>query len=361
MRPHGLLLSAVLPLVAGAQVTLAPPDWVELHLRGDRAEVAQTPWQAGPGALSFSATGRGAYDEDAIATSESYVVDGSRLEFDLQVLASTREGYVGPSFLWIDEPLRKRSAYLLDGAGPAYLGAGVFYGWENQGRGGALLFSGAPAPAWHERDRPVPGVNDGRFAHHVLSVGDGHVSWEIDGAPFARAKLAQPLAKGERRRLLVSTRLYDRGLVQRVELRNLRLTVASSSAAPEARPKDTFVEASGPGEQLPTRLALAFVGPTVVIEGAGSLGDIARDFDHWRLAIKGNTPGTFPAAVTWSEEPGRGWLSTVQCTATLTRVEGPGGLVEGRFECALLGPPPGEGQRRERAQVSGTFRAEVQR
>ncbi len=356
----------LLPLAAGAQAVLFEDtfqrsdssqlgaQWAELSLRGDQApRQADTAWSIRSGALTFSANGTGAYVEDFVATTQAFPVDGTRVEFELRAVTGTRQGYVGPAVLWVDEPTRKRGAYNLDGAGPGYLGLGLFYRWENQGTGGALLYAGAPSPAWQDADRKVPGVNQGRFAKHALSVKDGFVTWEADGAVLARAPLAQPLSPGAKRRLMISNRLYDAGLAQSVELRNLRITGGGGAAPP---PGETFLKANAPPERADALVAQAFVGPSLVIEAASSMHDVAHDRAHWRLAIRGSGLGRFPAALSFNLAPQRGWVSTSPCVATVTRLDA--SLAEGQFDCVLQGF---DGER-DGAQVrsQGTFRAEVQ-
>lgn len=372
-RACGLLLALVPLGAAGQQVLFEDsfqrpdqgalgPHWVEYRARGQAPQAGDTPFAVRDGALRWAATGAGAYVEDFIATAQAFPVEGSRVEFDLRAVTGTRQGYVGPGFLWLDEPLRKRGAFNLEGAGPGWLGAGLFYRWENQGTGGALLYGGAPAPVWQDVDQKVPGVNTGRFARHAISVKGGQITWEADGAVLARAPLAQPLSPGARRRFVISTRLYDSGLPQSLEVKNLKVLGAASGGGdgtpPPSRPGETFVEANAPPERARALVALAFPGPTLVIEAANSTHDIAWDRAHWRIAIKGNAPGTFPAAVSFNLAPARGWVSTSSCSATLTRVEGAGGVVEGRFDCALQGF---EGDRPgAEVRSAGTFRAEVQ-
>lgn len=368
-----VLLLMWVPVVASAQAVLFEdafqrPDqaspgaaWVEYRSRGQAPQAGDTPFAVRDGALRWAATGAGAYVEDFIATAQAFPVEGSRVEFDLRAVTGTRQGYVGPGFLWVDDPSRKRSAFNLEGPGPAWLGAGLFYRWENQGTGGALLYAGAPAPAWQDVDRKVPGVNTGRFARHAITVSGGQVTWEADGAVIARAALAQPLEAGARRRFLITTRLYDAGLAQSVEVKNLRILGAVGPgpvAGPPPRGGVPFVEGDAPPERARALVALAFPGPTLVVEAANSTHDIAWDRAHWRIAIRGQGPGTFPAAVSFNLAPSRGWVSTSPCNATLTRVDGPGGLVEGQFDCQLQGfdgDRPGAGVRSR-----GSFRAEVQ-
>jgi hypothetical protein len=364
-----VLLLVWVPVVASAQTVLFEDDfqrplgpaWVEYRSRGQAPQAGDTPFAAQAGTLRWSATGAGAYVEDFIATAQSFPVEGSRVEFDLRAVTGTRQGYVGPGFLWVDDPLRKRGAFNLDGPGPAWLGAGLFYRWENQGTGGALLYAGAPSPAWQDVDRKVPGVNTGRFAHHAITVSGGQVTWEADGAVIARAALAQPLEAGARRRFVITTRLYDSGLAQSLEVKNLRILGAAGTgpvATPQPRGGDPFVEADEPPERARALVALAFPGPTLVIEAANSAHDIAWDRAHWRIAIRGQGPGTFPAAVSFNLAPGRGWVSTSPCSATLTRVDGAGGQVEGRFDCLLQGF---DGERAgSEVRSRGAFRAEVQ-
>jgi hypothetical protein len=175
-------------------------------------------WSASGGALSFQGTGNNTYVEDFVQSGTPYRVEGIRISFELQATVATTQGYVGPYVL-----LTNAGAGWQD---PAGIGAQVFYNWESRGtRGGFLQRGGGAASYVDRKDLVVPGVNDGRFAQHTITVANGVVTWSADGKVLISGPLAH--AAPSQLYLIVGTRMYDAGVAQSIRIRNLTVTEAS--------------------------------------------------------------------------------------------------------------------------------------
>jgi len=172
-------------------------------------------WWASGGALSFQGTGNNTYIEDFVQSGTPYRVEGIQISFELQATVATTQGYVGPYVL-----LTNAGAGWQD---PAGIGAQVFYNWESRGtRGGFLQRGGGGVD---RKDLVVPGVNDGRFARHTITVVNGVVTWSADGKVLISGPLAH--AAPSQLYLIVGTRMYDAGVAQSIRIRNLTVTEAS--------------------------------------------------------------------------------------------------------------------------------------
>ena len=184
------------------------------------------------GALSFQDTGTGSYIEDFIQTTQTFAVEGIRIEWDMTATIATTLGYVGPYVL-----LTKNSG---SGWNSESIGAQVFYGWESLGTKGAVLHAGRMGNPTIASNPSVPGVNDGGWAHHVVTVNNGVVTWSVNGQTLASQDMGSaPYAPMP---LILGARLYDSGVTQIITIQNLTVTTASTgSAAPS---NDAFSNAT---------------------------------------------------------------------------------------------------------------------
>jgi hypothetical protein len=179
-------------------------------------------WSTSGASLSFSETGNQRYIEDFVETAETFVVEGIRIEWDMRASVATHLGYVGPYVLLVQE----------SGTGwnSPSIGAQVFYRWEGGGANGAVLHAGRlgnPVIASHPA---VPGINESSFARHVVTVSNGVVTWTANGQVLSSADMGttpySPM------RLIVGARLYDSGVAQTIEIRNLTVTSAGGPGGP---------------------------------------------------------------------------------------------------------------------------------
>jgi hypothetical protein len=178
-------------------------------------------WQASGAALSFSQTGTQSYIEDFVETTETFPVEGIRIEWEMRASVGTRFGYVGPYVLLVQD----------SGTGwnSASIGAQVFYRWEGGGTNGAVLHAGRLGNPVISNHPSVPGINESSFASHVVTVSNGVVTWTANGHVLSSADMGttpySPM------RLIVGARLYDEGVPQTIEIRNLTVTSGTSPGA----------------------------------------------------------------------------------------------------------------------------------
>ncbi|MGE5381604.1 MAG: hypothetical protein ACM3NT_11130 [Methylocystaceae bacterium] len=182
--------------------------------------LGETPWSIKNNTLYFQATGENSYIEDFVQTVATYPVDNTRVEFEIRATAGTGLGYVGPSAFWCGEPQNRRNCHNV-AAGPGLIGPECWYRWENGGTKGLLLFVSGKF-----QDYPTAvygGVNEGQFVKHVITIKDGKITYESGSFPAVTLALAQPLEPGACRHFCFGARLYDTGITETIEIRNLKI------------------------------------------------------------------------------------------------------------------------------------------
>ncbi len=199
---------------ARADAEAAGPQWFEFLHRlpyGGQwtASAGETAWSVRGKLLRFEAVGTSSYVGDFVMSRTALPIENTRLEFDLRAQVQTMQGYVGPGFFWVTDQ------HQVD-----RLGWTVWYNWENRcQRGYAIEAGGRPQYV----DDMVLGVNTGAFAHHAITIRRGELAWQVEqNAPVVR-KLAASVT-GQRRHLAITSRLYDQGAKQVIEVRNLKVT-----------------------------------------------------------------------------------------------------------------------------------------
>lgn len=291
------------------------PGWREFLMRG-AVSAGDSPWSIRGHGLVFDLTGGSQYVEDFVVTADAFPVEGTRVEFDWKGQVSTRQGYVGPAALWLDDPARRVGAYNL-APGPGFLGLAVHHKWETQGSRGILLFAGG---VHHESpDVLAPGINSGQFAHHAITVRNGQLTWEAQGQKPITLPLDQPLEPGARRRFMFSVRLYDAGVPQRVEVRNFRIVALDGASPPQGGAGHVF-QADFGGRAVRLE-ALAGSqgddgrgGKVTSLHAAGSKGQLLGEANLAALSFRGTGAGTYTApsaaALSFTVSPREVYLST---------------------------------------------------
>jgi len=202
------------------------PDWNEYTLRDNVLRQEDSPWLVSGNTLRYGATGRGVYWEDFIETAATFPSDNVRVEFELRGQAATSRGYVGPSAFWSGDGRDRTTAQNVTG-GPKHLGVAAWYRWENQGTRGVIVTVDGSANT--HPNAAFAGVNQPDFARHVLTIRDGMLTYEAPG--FAPVSYPVPAsARSEFRHFTFGVRLYDAGVAQTVEIRNLRITALRAGA-----------------------------------------------------------------------------------------------------------------------------------
>lgn len=111
-------------------------------------------------------------------------------------------------------------------SGPKPVGVAAWYRWENQGTRGVIVVVNGAA-----NDRPTAefaGLNQPSFAKHVLTIEDGTLTYEAPGLAPATYPLPAS-ARSERRHFTLGVRLYDAGVTQVIEIRNLKITALDTT------------------------------------------------------------------------------------------------------------------------------------
>lgn len=215
-----LLLALAFPATAGAEVYTSF-TWTPYTQRtsGSTTTITQAAnaWQANGGNLSQSLTGVGSYIEDFVQSSETFPVEGIRVEFDLTGTVGTQFGYVGPFVL------------LTEGSGKGWnfgqaIGAQAFYRWEYSGTAGAVGRRGRIGTQDLGRVA-FSGINGGAAAHHVFTVSRGVYTWTVNGTTVSSGDMGT--APYTNMRLIVGARIYDSGRAQSASITNLTVTTAS--------------------------------------------------------------------------------------------------------------------------------------
>ena len=218
-----VLLALAFPAAASADVYTSF-TWTPYMQRTSGGAVtitqAANAWQASGGNLSQSVTGVGSYIEAFVQSSETFPVEGIRVEFDLTGTVGTRFGYVGPFVL------------LTEGSGKGWnygqaIGAQAFYRWEYDGTAGAVGRRGRIGTQDLGRVA-FSGINGGAAAHHVFTVSSGVYTWTVNGATVSSGNMGT--APYTNMRLIVGARVYDSGLAQSAGITNLKVTTATPAS-----------------------------------------------------------------------------------------------------------------------------------
>ena len=180
-------------------------------------------WVTSGGTLSFSETGSGSYVEDFIESTQTFAVEGIRIEWEMRATVGTRLGYVGPYVL-----LTQSSGTGWNSIG---IGAQVFYRWESAGTNGAVIHAGRSGNPVITSNPSVPGVNDNTFARHVVAVSNHVVTWTVNGQTMASADMGPVAPEITSMRLMIGARLYDSGVAQTIDIRNLAVTTQGASTS----------------------------------------------------------------------------------------------------------------------------------
>ncbi len=216
------LLTLLPPLIdSAAAATTTSFTWESWRQRaaenGNRAFRGTNNWVTSGGTLSFNQTGTQTYVEDFIESTQTFAVEGIRIEWEMRATIGTLYGYVGPYV-----KLTQTSGTGWNNIG---IGAHVFYRWESRGTNGAVLHAGRLGNRVISSHPSVPGMNDGAFARHVVTVTNGVVTWTVNGRTMST--LDTGAAPYTPMRLMVGARLYDSGVAQNIEIRNLTVTTGA--------------------------------------------------------------------------------------------------------------------------------------
>ncbi len=180
-------------------------------------------WVTSGGTLSFNETGNGSYVEDFVESTQTFPVEGIRIEWEMRATVGTRLGYVGPYVL-----LTQTSGTGWNSIG---IGAQVFYRWESGGTNGAVLHAGRLGNPVVTTNPVVPGVNDNTFARHVVTVSSHVVTWTVNGQTMSTADMGAIAPEFATMRLMIGARLYDSGVAQTIDIRNLTVTTRGASTS----------------------------------------------------------------------------------------------------------------------------------
>jgi hypothetical protein len=203
-----------------ANSTWVGGGWREYTRRNDQVRAQDSPWQIRNGELYFEATGANSYIEDFIETAATFPVDNVRVDFDLRASVATSRGYVGPTMFWSGEAVQRGGASNVTG-GPGHIGVAAFNSWETGGARGLVISNHGGAQVY--KDMILSGVNQGGFASIAIIVRNRQVTYQGQNSPPISLSLSQPVA-GAQRHWTFGARLYDAGVPQVIEIRNLRIT-----------------------------------------------------------------------------------------------------------------------------------------
>ncbi|HTZ22193.1 MAG TPA: hypothetical protein VMC06_15020 [Opitutaceae bacterium] len=213
-------------------------NWEEFQCRRTANSVPQrgeTNWCIKNQSLYFSATGNDSYIEDFVQSVRTYPVDNIKMEFDLRATAATSKGYVGPTcFLAPPASVRHDAMNVTSGVSGYIIGVEASYRWENHGSSGLVVFNNGANQDY--ASGLMGGVNQPGFAHHVIVIKNGSVTYSSDAFPAVTVKLANPLEPNARRHISFGARLYDAGIVQTIEIKNLKITELGGDVAPPEPP-----------------------------------------------------------------------------------------------------------------------------
>jgi hypothetical protein len=195
-------------------------QWREYLLRNNQVQQTDSPWSVRNRELYFEVTGTNSYIEDFIETLDTFPVDNLRIEFELRGSVETRQGYVGPTFLLSGDALQRSNSTNVK-SGPAHIGLHTSYRWEKQGQSGAVILANGS-----QRDLPdakIGGLNENEFQPHSITIANNAITYASPRIGTVTYPLDAPLAAGERRHFTIGTRVYDSGMTQVLEIRNLRI------------------------------------------------------------------------------------------------------------------------------------------
>ncbi len=223
-----------------ANATSPGYSWEEYFMRESEGRIARsgdTPWSIQGNSIYYQASGQNSYIEDFIQTSETFPVDNTVIEFDFRGSAGTTAGYVGPVVLWATDA-EQRTGFVQANDGRAAIGVQAWYRWENGGTRGLILHKGGSFSDYG--NAVFAGLNQQEFSHHRITVKDNNITYESDQFPELTLPLSSALASGEQRHLSLGVRLYDQGVPQIVEFRNIRITSLGEDGA-DVLPPDTLI------------------------------------------------------------------------------------------------------------------------
>lgn len=210
--------------------------WNEYTLRDGVVKAENSPWGIRGNTLCFDAEGRGSYVEDFVETADTFPVDNVRVEFEFRGKAGTTSGYVGPSAFWSGEAKNRGTAQNVS-SGVQHIGVVASYRWENRGTKGVIVLLNAPL-AKDYPEASFAGLNQPDFAKHVITIKDGKMTYEAPGFPAVTYPLATALQPGEKRHFTFGARLYDPGIPQVIEIRNLKITALGGQVPPDTARRD---------------------------------------------------------------------------------------------------------------------------
>ena len=204
-----------------ADSTWVGTGWREYTRRNDQVQAVDSPWRIRNGTLYFEAVGANSYIEDFIETAATFPVDNVRVEFELRAKVATSAGYVGPTAFWSGEASQRGGSSNVSG-GPGHVGVAAFNSWETGGARGLVISTHGGAQVY--KDQVLSGVNQGAFAWISITVRNGQVTYQGQNSAAITLGLAQPLGAGATRHWTFGARLYDSGVPQVIEIRNLKIT-----------------------------------------------------------------------------------------------------------------------------------------
>ncbi|GEM_PF-3089904 len=234
-----VLLVSILPakVVAAATIfedrvdrtdsSIVGNQWVEYFMRRPDQQSPErmidqgnTPWRVKDGTIYYHEVGDHFYIEDFIQTRETFPVNNTRVEFEIRGDIGTSAGYVGPAVFWTPHA-SKITSYGGVSEGHGVIGVNARYRWENDGTRGLHIRANGET---HDFPEAIfGGMNQQDFSRHAFTVQDNVLTYESDTFPTRSISLDNPLEAGERRHLYIGVRLYDRGVPQEVEIRNIRV------------------------------------------------------------------------------------------------------------------------------------------
>ncbi len=194
--------------------------WREYTRRNNQFAAADSPWQIRNGTLYFEATGSNNYIEDFIETAATYPVDNVRVVFELRAKVATSQGYVGPNAFWSGEASQRSSATNV-ASGPGHIGVAAFNSWETGGARGLVLANHGGSQVY--KDVTLAGVNQSGFATISITVQNGVISYQGSNSFSTITLPLSTSCAGAQRHWTFGARLYDSGVPQVIEIRNLRI------------------------------------------------------------------------------------------------------------------------------------------
>lgn len=204
-----------------ADSTWVGAGWREYTRRNDQVQATDSPWRIRNGTLYFEAVGANSYIEDFIETAATFPVDNVRVDFELRARVATSQGYVGPTMFWSGNASERAGASNVR-SGPGHIGVAAFNSWETGGARGLVISTHGGAQVY--KDQVLSGVNQPGFSLISITVRNGQVTYQGQTSSAFTVPLAQPLGAGAQRHWTFGARLYDAGVPQVIEIRNLKIT-----------------------------------------------------------------------------------------------------------------------------------------